>query len=170
MHNRIMVKREFDKNCDTQRPDPRDPAVVMARIAISALAPQHAQAYRSKSCYNHVVRAIRDGRVHDDDDIVLLGRKGEVLHAAVMRGETPLHDSVAENPGVNVAYSAATGDYGAEKDGREVAYTRIFGMRFQAFKAYYNAERLNIDPNCAYPPYKGDEGQGGGQSRKPRSP
>lgn len=172
-----MVKEVFDKHGGKKLSDPRHPDVVAERIARTVLEPGYAYAYRSNSCYNHVARAIRRGVVHDDDHIVLLGiegaqtsgeqagqKKAQVLHAAVMRDATPLHDSVAQNAQAQVDYDAGTGTYRVAGDEREVTYRRIREMRFADFKAKYNHETLDVEAERSYPPYQGD---GGKDDRRP---
>ncbi len=135
-----MVKDNF--NPPTPKRTQFDPGRVFSGIAIAALNPEHKYAYKT-SCYAYVARAMREGKVLDTDEIILVGYKGQSNHAFVVRNGVAVIDSFS---------AVGTFDYDS---GRYTAPSRALGsegftlsakITFAEFKQRYNSETLQYIP------------------------
>jgi hypothetical protein len=142
-----MVRDEFGTGAKGRVPH-NHPSKVLSGIALCVLHPSHKAAY-STSCYAHVGRAIREGLVHDNDEIILLGWNEQSHHGIVCRDKQVIVDSL----GAGGQFDYDNGIY--KVPGRQLGTDGIITVAkisLLEFKACFNAQTLaDVPAEATYP-------------------
>ena len=128
---------------------------VFAGLALSVLEPKHKWAYRFESCHTLVAKAMHNGHVSDDDEIVLVGRGNEVYHSLVARDGVPIVDDYIRYNAPFVDLDLEKGVY-AFQDNFHAGiqeFDVIAHMTYAKLKSLCNKDTLDVSKDAEFPDY-----------------